>query len=413
MFDTVTFSKTTISVHLNLSELTQLMSEQPDFSNYTAGALKVLVAQAGLSHAHCVEKAELRELAIQAHMLLAKESEAATVAAEPPEVEQDVIGPVPVPMTGGDNEWHQFCTHAAPVRSVFTSTFFKPHADLKPVHHQKLNGELYDALLSIEAGKRIEEILRKEKAAGIERKNYDEDGKRVHTVCMTVEDSAKFKTGRSTVSKQARTEACKSLEETQKQRADQIAVPLLLMQAVDKCILLCDAAKEAVKELHKIDDMQALQEPLKSVGLPTLPVFAALKARAKKRKEEASSEDRNVITQLMLAAEMECGVINQRLDSELCPRQQELNLELALYEKEKKEALAVLADDDADEASLTAALRKKLRARAKVIDKQSELASCEATIEQLRKDLQELGVQLAEFKDKHDKAPPSAKKART
>ena len=48
------------------------MSEQPDFSNYTAGALKVLIEQAGLSHANCVEKAELRELAIQAHVLLAK-----------------------------------------------------------------------------------------------------------------------------------------------------------------------------------------------------------------------------------------------------------------------------------------------------------------------------------------------------
>jgi len=83
-----------------------------------------------------------------------------------------------------------------------------------------------------------------------------------------------------------------------------------------------------------------------------------------------------------------------------------------LYEKEKAEAQSTLADDDASEEVLEAALRKKLRARSKIVEKQNSLSACEATIEQLRKDLKELRDQVAEYETKLDAAPPAAKMTR-
>ena len=71
-----------------------------DLSNYSAGALKVLIEESGLDHSACVEKSELRELAYEALAVLdARAAAPAAAPASEPEAadepEEEEIEPEP------------------------------------------------------------------------------------------------------------------------------------------------------------------------------------------------------------------------------------------------------------------------------------------------------------------------------
>jgi len=55
------------------------------------------------------------------HHLLA--GMASSVSAQEPDDERDCLGAIPVPMSGGDNQWLQFMANVAPVRAAYAATF--------------------------------------------------------------------------------------------------------------------------------------------------------------------------------------------------------------------------------------------------------------------------------------------------
>lgn len=55
------------------------------------------------------------------HHLLA--GMASSVSAQEPDDERDCLGAIPVPMSGGDNQWLQFTANVAPVRAAYAATF--------------------------------------------------------------------------------------------------------------------------------------------------------------------------------------------------------------------------------------------------------------------------------------------------
>jgi len=325
---------------------------------------------------------------------------ASSVSAQEPDDERDCLGAIPVPMSGGDNQWLQFMANVAPVRAAYAATFGIVTTNLSKgdgkIHRSTMNSMLYLGLFGMEAATRVLAIKKMEEAKGIERDHKQLHGKETFIVYMSEEDK--------------KSKIFKTLEETVEARAEAIGIPRSVLAKVDAAYRAKEEWEHAIKELHNEETVRSDQ----GAELPaTLQVFHDLQARANKAKAQKEETDTTKLQELLTSAKVELDYIDKKV-KELDDEIKKIPPKIEGLKKENAKLdcnIIQLASSD-DEEKMAAAMRERRNNRDKISEHEGKKFVLNEAIEKCKKEKTELEETMKRIGEMIGGALPSAKKQR-